>query len=161
LSVIIHEENENRAFIHIIIGGSNCKVYISIPIEITDMDAREANEVDAKLVKLAKTLGCPVMTNDYNLNRVAEFEGVKVLNINQLANAVKTVVLPGESIKVRIIQEGREVGQGVGYLDDGTMVVVENGRKYINSTMEVTVTRVLQTQHGRMIFATPNGSSIR
>lgn len=132
-----------------------------VPIEITDMDAKEAREVDAKLVKLAKTLKCPVMTNDYNLNRVAEFEGVRVLNINQLANAVKTVVLPGESIKVRIIQEGREIGQGVGYLDDGTMVVVENGRKYISSTMEVTVTRVLQTQRGRMIFAAPNGSSIR
>lgn len=132
-----------------------------VPIEITDLDAEEASEVDAKLVLLAKTLACPVMTNDYNLNRVAEFEGVRVLNINQLANAVKTVVLPGESIKVRIIQEGREIGQGVGYLDDGTMVVVENGRKYISSTMEVTVTRVLQTQHGRMIFATPNGSSIR
>ncbi|HID87662.1 MAG TPA: PIN domain nuclease [Anaerolineae bacterium] len=131
------------------------------PIEITDMDAEDVEEVDSKLIWLAKKLGCPVITNDYNLNRVAELQGVKVLNINELANAVKAIVLPGETIKVRIIQEGKELGQGVGYLDDGTMVVVENGRKYINNTMQVTVTRVLQTVAGRMIFATLNGSSSR
>jgi uncharacterized protein YacL len=131
------------------------------PIEITDMDAENVDEVDSKLIWLAKKLHCPVITNDYNLNRVAELQGVKVLNINELANAVKAIVLPGETIKVRIIQEGKELGQGVGYLDDGTMVVVENGRKYINSTMQVTVTRVLQTVAGRMIFATLNGSSSR
>jgi uncharacterized protein YacL len=131
------------------------------PIEITDMDAEKVDEVDSKLIWLAKKLHCPVITNDYNLNRVAELQGVKVLNINELANAVKAIVLPGETIKVRIIQEGKELGQGVGYLDDGTMVVVENGRKYINSTMQVTVTRVLQTVAGRMIFATLNGSSSR
>lgn len=129
-----------------------------IPIEITDMDIPDTNEVDSKLVRLGKRLDAPVLTNDYNLNRVAELQGVKVLNINELANAVKAIVLPGETIKVRIIQEGKEVGQGVGYLDDGTMVVVEDGKQYISNTMEVTVTRVLQTVAGRMIFATPNGS---
>lgn len=132
-----------------------------VPIEITDMDVDEVDEVDSKLVRLAKRLNCPILTNDYNLNRVAELQGIKVLNINELANAVKSVVLPGETIKVRIIQEGKEVGQGVGYLDDGTMVVVENGKQYINNTMEVTVTRVLQTVAGRMIFATPNGNNRR
>lgn len=131
------------------------------PIEITDMDVENVQEVDSKLVGLATKLSCPVITNDYNLNRVAELQGIKVLNINELANAVKAIVLPGETIKVRIIQEGKELGQGVGYLDDGTMVVVENGRKYINSTMQVTVTRVLQTVAGRMIFATLNGSGSR
>jgi uncharacterized protein YacL len=132
-----------------------------VPIQITDTEVKDAREVDDKLVKLARQLNCPIITNDYNLNRVAELQGIKVLNINKLANAVKSVVLPGETIKVRIIQEGKELGQGVGYLDDGTMVVVENGRRYINSTLEVTVTRVLQTVAGRMIFATPNGSSLR
>lgn len=130
-----------------------------VPIEITDMDVAEVSEVDSKLVRLGKRLNAPVLTNDYNLNRVAELQGVKVLNINELANAIKAVVLPGETIKVRIIQEGKEVGQGVGYLDDGTMVVVEDGKQYIDNTMEVTVTRVLQTVAGRMIFATPNGSA--
>lgn len=128
-----------------------------VPIEITDMDADEARDVDGKLVVLAKRLSSPVLTNDYNLNRVAELQGVRVLNINELANAVKTVVLPGEGMKVRIIQEGKEVGQGVGYLPDGTMIVVENGRRYMNNTLDVTVTRVLQTVQGRMIFATPAG----
>ena len=133
-----------------------------VPIEITDMDADEARDVDAKLVVLAKRLSSPVLTNDYNLNRVAELQGVRVLNINELANAVKTVVLPGEGLKVRIIQEGKEIGQGVGYLPDGTMIVVENGRRYLNNTVDVTVTRVLQTVQGRMIFAAPtsvNGQS--
>lgn len=130
-----------------------------VPIEIADLDVPEADEVDGKLVRLSKRLDAPVLTNDYNLNRVAELQGVKVLNINELANAVKAVVLPGETIRVRIIQEGKELGQGVGYLDDGTMVVVEDGKQYMNNTMEVTVTRVLQTVAGRMIFATPNGTS--
>ncbi len=129
-----------------------------VPIDIADVDVPEADEVDSKLVRLGKRLNAPVLTNDYNLNRVAGLQGVQVLNINELANAVKAVVLPGETIKVRIIQEGKEVGQGVGYLDDGTMVVVEDGKQYIDNTMEVTVTRVLQTVAGRMIFATPNGS---
>lgn len=124
-----------------------------VPIRINDMDVEEAQEVDDKLVMLAKELRCAIVTNDYNLNRVAELQGITVLNINELANAVKTVLLPGETMKVRIIQPGKELGQGVGYLDDGTMVVVENGRRYINKTVEVVVTKVLQTAAGRMIFA--------
>ncbi|MFQ6015657.1 MAG: PIN/TRAM domain-containing protein [Anaerolineae bacterium] len=128
-----------------------------VPIQITDMDVEEIKDVDGKLVKLARLLSCPIITNDYNLNRVAELQGVTVLNVNELANAVKAVVLPGESINVRIIQEGKEFGQGVGYLDDGTMIVVEDGRKHIDSTINVTVTRVLQTMAGRMIFAQPEG----
>ncbi|MBC7235144.1 MAG: PIN domain nuclease [Chloroflexi bacterium] len=125
----------------------------SVPLEIVEMDIPEIHEVDGKLIRLAQELGCPVLTNDYNLNRVAELRGVQVLNINELANAVKVVVLPGETLQVQIIQEGKEPGQGVGYLDDGTMVVVEEGRRYINNTLEVVVTRVLQTVAGRMIFA--------
>ncbi len=124
-----------------------------VPIQIDDIDVEEAQEVDDKLVMLGKKLGCAIVTNDYNLNRVAELQGVPVLNINELANAVKTVLLPGESMEVHIIQEGKELGQGVGYLDDGTMVVVENGRNYIGRTIEVIVTKVLQTSAGRMIFA--------
>jgi len=104
---------------------------------------------------MAKDRRWPVVTNDLNLNRVAQLQGVTVLNINELANAVKSVVLPGESVRVRIIQEGKELGQGVGYLDDGTMVVVENGRRHINSNLEVAVTKVLQTAAGRMVFASP------
>lgn len=124
-----------------------------VPIRIHDIDVEEAQEVDDKLVLLAKELQCPIVTNDYNLNRVAELQGVTVLNINELANAVKAIFLPGESMTLRIIQEGREVGQGVGYLDDGTMVVIENGRRYIGSVVEAVVTKVLQTAQGRMIFA--------
>jgi uncharacterized protein YacL len=124
-----------------------------VPIRITEMDVEGTREVDEKLVRLAKDLGCPIITNDYNLNRVAELQGIKVLNINELANAVKAIVLPGESITVHIIQEGKELGQGVGYLDDGTMVVIEEGRRQIGQTVEVNVTRVLQTVAGRMIFA--------
>jgi uncharacterized protein YacL len=124
-----------------------------VPIHINDIDVKEAHEVDDKLVMLAKKLHCPIVTNDYNLNRVAELQGVTVLNINELANAVKAVLLPGETMKVRVIQAGKEPGQGVGYLDDGTMVVIENGRRYIDSTIEVIVTKVLQTAAGRMIFA--------
>ena len=124
-----------------------------VPIRITEIDVNGVREVDDKLVQLAKHLDCPIITNDYNLNRVAELQGVKVLNINELANAVKAVVLPGETITVHIFQEGKELGQGVGYLDDGTMVVVEDGRRYIGQTVKVNVTRVLQTVAGRMIFA--------
>jgi len=127
----------------------------TVPIEITDTDVEGIVEVDSKLVKLAQTLHCPIITNDFNLNRVAELQGVKVLNINELANAVKPVLLPGEDIVIKIIQDGKELGQGVGYLDDGTMIVVEGGRQYMGSTIEVSVTRVLQTVAGRMIFAHP------
>ncbi len=126
-----------------------------VPIRITDLDAEEVHEVDDKLVRLAKNLRCPILTNDYNLNRVAELQGVRVLNINELTNAVRAVVLPGEGMKVRVVQEGKELGQGVAYLDDGTMVVVENGKKFIGNTIDVIVTRMLQTNQGRMIFATP------
>jgi len=126
-----------------------------VPIRITDLDVEEVHEVDDKLVRLAKNLHCPIVTNDYNLNRVAELQGVRVLNINELANAVRAVVLPGEGMRVRVVQEGKELGQGVGYLDDGTMVVIDNGKKYIGNTIDVTVTRMLQTNQGRMIFAAP------
>jgi uncharacterized protein YacL len=131
----------------------------SIPVEISDTDIDGVAEVDAKLVKMARNLHCPIITNDFNLNRVAELQGVKVLNINELANAVKPVLLPGEEMQVKIIQDGKELGQGVGYLDDGTMIVVEGGRQHMNSTVEVTVTRVLQTVAGRMIFAHPKGGA--
>jgi uncharacterized protein YacL len=125
----------------------------SIPVRINDMDAEGVREVDDKLIVLARQLRCPILTNDYNLNRIAELQGVTVLNVNELANAVKLVFLPGESLQVNIIQEGKEVGQGVGYLDDGTMVVVEDGRGYLDKQVQVTVTKVLQTAAGRMIFA--------
>jgi uncharacterized protein YacL len=127
----------------------------TVPIEITDADVEGIAEVDSKLVKLARILHCPIITNDFNLNRVAELQGVKVLNINELANAVKPVLLPGEDLYIKIMQDGKELGQGVGYLDDGTMIVVEGGRQYMNTTIEVNVTRVLQTVAGRMIFAHP------
>ncbi|MBN1179884.1 MAG: PIN domain nuclease [Anaerolineae bacterium] len=125
------------------------------PVRIIDMDVEDVREVDDKLVFLAKQLHCAIVTNDYNLNRVAELQGVPVLNINELANAVKAVYLPGEAFVVNVIQEGKESDQGVGYLDDGTMVVVESGRSYINSHTEVVVTKMLQTTAGRMIFARP------
>ncbi|HEY0070160.1 MAG TPA: PIN domain-containing protein [Chloroflexia bacterium] len=124
-----------------------------VPIQISEVDAEDVPDVDSKLVKIARVYHCPVITNDFNLNRVAEIQGVKVLNINELANAIKPVVLPGEEMNVHVIQEGKELGQGVAYLDDGTMIVVENGRRYINSDVDVVVTRVLQTVAGRMIFA--------
>src|SRR5579883_3352225 len=127
----------------------------TVPIEITDANVEGVNEVDGKLVQLARQLHCPIITNDFNLNRVAELQGVKVLNINELAKAVKPVLLPGEDLFIKIMQDGKELGQGVGYLDDGTMIVVEGGRQYMNSTIEVNVTRVLQTVAGRMIFAHP------
>lgn len=123
------------------------------PIEISDIDAPQVSEVDTKLVHIARDLQASVLTTDYNLNKVAELQGVKVLNINELANAIKTMLLPGEAFEVEIIQAGREQGQGVGYLDDGTMVVVEQGANIIGQRRHVEVTRVLQTVAGRMIFA--------
>ena len=126
-----------------------------IPVRISDIDVEGTREVDSKLVILARQLNCPILTNDYNLNQVAELQGVAVLNINELANAVKAVLLPGETVDVKIIQEGKERGQGVGYLSDGTMVVVEDGREYINQDINALVTKVLQTAAGRMIFARP------
>lgn len=128
----------------------------TIPVRISDIDVEGTREVDSKLVILARQLSCPILTNDYNLNRVAELQGVPVLNINELANAVKAVLLPGEDVDVKIIQEGKERGQGVGYLSDGTMVVVEDGKDYMNEEISAIVTKVLQTAAGRMIFARPD-----
>lgn len=128
---------------------------LDVKVLIYEGDFEEISEVDSKLVKLAKALGGKVVTNDFNLNKVCELQGVSVLNINDLANAVKPVVLPGEEIVVQVIKDGKEHGQGVAYLDDGTMIVVEGGRDYIGTTMEVLVTSVLQTSAGRMIFAKP------
>src|SRR5579859_4732709 len=133
----------------------------TVSVEISDADAESIHEVDAKLVKLARQWHCPIITNDFNLNRVAELQGVKVLNINELAHAVKPILLPGEDMSIKIMQDGKEVGQGVGYLDDGTMIVVEGGRSYMGNTVDVTVTRVLQTVAGRMIFAHPKQQATR
>jgi uncharacterized protein YacL len=127
----------------------------TISFRVTDLDVEGVREVDDKLVILARQLRCPILTNDYNLNRVAELQGVVVLNINELANAVKAVFLPGEGLEVHVIQAGKEADQGVGYLDDGTMVVIENGKSRMDRTIDVTVTKVLQTAAGRMIFARP------
>jgi uncharacterized protein YacL len=129
------------------------------PVEVSEANYPELEEVDAKLVALARDTGAAILTNDYNLNRVAELQGIRVLNINELANAVKSVVHPGEELSVRIIQEGKEPGQGVGYLDDGTMIVVEGGSRYIDQEIGISVTRVLQTVAGRMIFAQPRNGT--
>lgn len=126
-----------------------------IPVRLSDIDVEGVREVDDKLIILARQLRCSILTNDYNLNRIAELQGVLVLNVNELANAVKSVLLPGEVLSINVIQEGKESGQGVGYMDDGTMVVVENGREYLNKQITVMVTKVLQTAAGRMIFARP------
>ncbi|NHN35113.1 PIN/TRAM domain-containing protein [Paenibacillus agricola] len=128
---------------------------LDVKVLIYEGDFEEISEVDSKLVKLAKVLQGKVITNDFNLNKVCELQGVSVLNINDLANAVKPVVLPGEEILVQVIKDGKEHGQGVAYLDDGTMIVVEGGREFIGTTLEVMVTSVLQTSAGRMIFAKP------
>jgi uncharacterized protein YacL len=125
------------------------------PVEVSESSYPEIDEVDAKLVAYARDTEAAILTNDFNLNRVAELQGIRVLNINELANAVKAVVHPGEEMNVRIIQEGKEPGQGVGYLDDGTMIVVEGGSRYMDAEVGITVTRVLQTVAGRMIFAQP------
>lgn len=124
-----------------------------VRVEISENDYSGIVDVDAKLVRQAKETGAVILTNDYNLNKVASLEGVGVLNINELANAVKPIVLPGEDMAVKVIREGKEIGQGVGYLDDGTMVVVENGGEQLGKTVQLTVTSVLQTPAGRMIFA--------
>lgn len=125
----------------------------TVAVRIHDEDFPELKDVDAKLIKLARVLGAKIFTNDYNLNKIAQLQGIKVLNINELANSLKQVVLPGESLEIRIIKEGKEMNQGVGYLEDGTMVVVDNTRHLIGQLIKVVVTSVLQTQAGRMIFA--------
>ncbi len=134
-----------------------------VPITIMDVDVQDVHEVDGKLIQLARSLRAPIITQDSNLNKVAELQGVVALNVNTLAHAVKPLVLPGEEMAVHIIQSGREQNQGVGYLDDGTMIVVEDGQRYLNRDVEIVVTRVLQTVAGRMIFAHPKlqGGNIR
>jgi uncharacterized protein YacL len=125
--------------------------YVSIIID--DRDYPKIKEVDQKLINMAKETGAAILTNDYNLNKVADVHSIQVLNINQLANALKPIVLPGETMKVKIIKDGKEPAQGLAYLDDGTMVVVDHGRRRIGNSVDVTVTSVLQTTAGRMIFA--------
>lgn len=128
---------------------------LDVDTEIWEGDFKDIAEVDSKLLKLAQVLNGKVITNDFNLNKVAEVQGVSVLNINDLANAIKSVVLPGEEMKIIVIKDGKELTQGIGYLDDGTMIVVEGGRKFIGEEIVVVVTSVLQTSAGRMIFAKP------
>ena len=131
---------------------------LSIETQIYEEDFPEIAEVDAKLLKLAQVLNGKVVTNDFNLNKVAEFQGVPVLNINELANAIKPVLLPGEEMRVVVMKDGKEASQGIAYLDDGTMIVVEGGRKFISEEIMVVVTSVLPTAAGRMIFAKPKES---
>jgi uncharacterized protein YacL len=126
---------------------------VNVDVRIVDTDYPSVKEVDSKLIELAKEVRGKILTNDSNLNKVAELQGIEVLNINELANALKPVVLPGEEMNVKILKEGKEMGQGVAYLDDGTMIVVDNGRRQIGRTIDVVVTSVLQTPAGRMIFA--------
>jgi len=128
-----------------------------INIEIMDQDFPKLKGVDAKLVALAKKLNAKIVTNDFNLNKVAELQGIKILNVNELANALKPVVLPGETMAVKIIKEGKEPGQGVAYLDDGTMIIVDHAQKHQGANVEVLVTSVLQTTAGRMIFSELKG----
>ncbi|MGH9339163.1 MAG: PIN/TRAM domain-containing protein [Acidobacteriota bacterium] len=129
----------------------------SVSVQIIEQDYPEIKEVDMKLIELAKELGAKIVTNDFNLNKIAQLQGVQVLNINELANALKPVVLPGESMRVFILKEGKEYNQGVAYLDDGTMVVVDNARRMIGRTIDVQVTSVLQTTAGKMIFGKYQG----
>ncbi len=132
--------------------GQRIQRNVDVDVKILEQDFPRIRDVDSKLVALGKQLGGKILTNDFNLNKVAELQGVRVLNVNQLANAVKPVVLPGELMNVHILKEGKEYGQGVAYLDDGTMVVVDSARKYVGKNVEVAVTSVLQTTAGRMIF---------
>lgn len=125
----------------------------TVPITVVSTDYKEVDEVDAKLILMASELGGVVVTNDYNLNKVAAVRKVPVLNINELANALKPIALPGEEMSVFVVKEGKEASQGIGYMDDGTMIVIENGRRLVGETVSVTVTSVLQTSAGRMIFA--------
>lgn len=125
---------------------------VNLNIQILEDDFPQIREVDLKLIELAKVYDCKVITNDFNLNKVAQLHGVEVLNINELANALKPIVLPGETMRVFILKEGKEYNQGVAYLDDGTMVVVDNAKRLISKTVDISVTSVLQTQAGKMIF---------
>jgi uncharacterized protein YacL len=130
-----------------------------IDVEMSAEDDPGVSTVDAKLISLAQRRKAAILTTDYNLNRVAQLQGVRVMNLNQLANALKPAFLPGEELHVKVIQEGKEPGQGVGFLDDGTMVVVEGGGAHLEGELDVTVTRILQTVAGRMIFAEPASGS--
>ncbi len=132
-----------------------------VAIRVLNRDFPSVKEVDHKLIRLAKEEHGSLITTDYNLNRVAQVEGVKVLNINELANTVKPRFIPGEELDIEVIDRGEEIGQGVGYLDDGTMVVVENGRRHIGRTIKTTVKSTLQTEAGRMLFVEPSGESPR
>jgi uncharacterized protein YacL len=123
------------------------------PVDIVTDDPQEVGDVDSKLIVLARARNGAILTNDFNLNRVADLQSIRVLNINSLANALKPALLPGDSLKIKVLTEGKEPGQGVGYLDDGTMIVVEGGSKFVDSELDVVVTRVLQTVMGRMVFA--------
>ncbi|PJZ27325.1 hypothetical protein CH352_09615 [Leptospira hartskeerlii] len=131
----------------------------SIEVKITYKDYSDTREVDAKLIKLARDTGGKIVTNDFNLNKVAELQGVKVLNLNTLANALKPVVLPGEELAIQVIKEGKDENQGIGYLEDGTMVVIENGGHLVGKEVKVTVTSIIQTAAGKMIFTKANGNS--
>jgi uncharacterized protein YacL len=126
----------------------------TVEVKVVDEDYPEIKEVDAKLIALAREMNAKIITNDFNLNKVAQLQGVPVLNINQLANALKPMVLPGEVLHLQIMREGKEQGQGVAYLDDGTMVVVENASRHLGQEVEASVTSILQTTAGRMIFTT-------
>lgn len=126
-----------------------------VKVEITNVDFDDIAEVDSKLVRLGQQVGGKIITNDFNLNKVAQLRGVPVLNINELSNAVKPVVIPGETMQVTVVKAGKEPGQGVAYLDDGTMIVIENGHRHMNEHIQVEVTSALQTAAGRMIFAKP------
>ncbi len=125
----------------------------SVPVKIVDYDFPKLKDVDTKLIAIAKRFSGKIITNDYNLNKVAELQGIEVLNINQLAVALKPPIIPGEPLNIKVVREGKEYGQGIGYLEDGTMVVIEDGRKNIGRNVDVIVTSVLQTSSGRMIFA--------
>ena len=127
----------------------------TLDLEVMNIDFDDVHEVDSKLVRLAQKIGGKIITNDFNLNKVAQLRDVEVLNINDLSNAVKPVVIPGETMKVQVVKDGKEPGQGVAYLDDGTMIVIENGHRYLSRTISVEVTSALQTSAGRMIFAKP------
>jgi uncharacterized protein YacL len=130
----------------------------NINVVIMEAEFPEVREVDLKLIELATRLGAKIITNDFNLNKVARLRGVDILNVNELANALKPIVLPGELMEIFILKEGKERTQGVGYLDDGTMVVVDDGRRHIGQTVSITVTSVLQTTAGKMIFGEVAGS---
>jgi len=126
-------------------------------VQVIDDPAGTQGDVDERLVATARAVGGWILTNDFNLNKVAELQGVRVLNVNELAQALRPIHLPGEELTVHIMKDGKEAGQGIGYLEDGTMVVVEGGKKHIGETSDVVVTSVLQTVAGRMIFARPKG----